>query len=462
MRTSKNSSRREHFAGDRIPSVRKLSRQLEVSVSTVLQAYRHLEDARRIEAHPQSGYYVRMSQWRPPAEPEITRPAAASTHVGIGELVTRFLSVSRQPDITPLGAAIAGVEMLPVRQLNRIMSAVNRRHPTIGASYDFPPGNAELRTQVARRALDAGCTLSPDDIVTTSGSQEALCLCLRAVARAGDTIAIESPTYYGVLQTIEVLGMKAIEIPTHPRSGVSLEALARSIRRSKIKACLFVPNYNNPLGCLMPDDAKRDLVKLLEKRQIPLIEDDVYGDLGFAAVRPKTCKAFDSTGNVLLVSSFSKTLAPGYRVGWCAAGRFRDEVARLKLFTTLGCAIQPQVVVAEFLANGGYDHHLRRVRKIYAEQVARVTQALGAYFPPGTRATRPAGGFVLWVELPRQVDAMKLHDQALDQRISIAPGPMFSPKQKFRNFVRLNCGNAWSDRIERALETVGRLAKNQM
>jgi DNA-binding transcriptional MocR family regulator len=448
--------------GDRIPSVRKLSHQLDVSISTVLQAYRRLEDAGRIEAKPQSGYYVRLHQWRAPAEPEISRSSNASTHVSIGELILKFMTDARRPDIVPLGPAIAGPEALPIRQLNRIQSSISRRRPNLGAAYDMPPGCIELRTQVARRALESGCTLSPEDIVATSGSQEALCLCLRAVAKPGDTIAIESPTYYGVLQTIEVLGLKAIEISTHPRTGVCLDSLQRSIRTSKIKACLFVPNYNNPLGSEMPDDAKKQLVRMLVQREIPLIEDDIYGDLGFGAERAKTCKAFDTSGNVLLVSSFSKTLAPGYRVGWCAPGRYRDELARLKLFTTLANATLPQMAVAEFLANGGYDHHLRRVRKMHAENIARMTQAVSLHFPAGTKVTRPAGGFVLWVELPKQVDSMKLHDLALAEKVSIAPGPIFSPKRKFKNFVRLNCGNAWSTQIERAVETVGKLANGMM
>ncbi len=448
--------------GDKVPSVRKLSEQLGVSVSTVLQAYRLLEDLGKIKAKPQSGYYVSTRLWQPPAEPEISSPKVRSTPVAVNDLVLEVFAATRHPDIVPLGAAIPGPDTLPIRKLNRMLGSVLRRSPTLGSEYDMPPGSEALRVQIARRALDTGCTLSPDQIMTTVGAQEAIGLCLRAVAKAGDTIAIESPSYYGILQLIETLGMKALEIPTHPRDGVSIEALRLALDETRVKACLFVPNYQNPLGCVMPDANKKELVELLAEREIPLIEDDIYGDLGFAGERPKVCKAFDTKGLVLLCSSYSKTLAAGYRVGWCVPGRFAAEVTRLKLVTTLATPSLPQRAVAEFLASGGYDHHLRAVRRTYQQQVERMQDAVCEFFPAETRATRPAGGFVLWVELPEKVDALTLHRQALDERISIAPGPIFSAKQRYRHFVRLNCAVPWSNDIERAMRTLGRLINDQL
>jgi DNA-binding transcriptional MocR family regulator len=420
-------------------------------------AYRKLEDHGWIEARPQSGYYVKRRAWREPPEPQITAPPARTTPVNMGDMVVKILRDGMRGDVVPLGAAVSGTELLPVKQLSRLAGMIARRSPVAASSYDPSPGHEPLRVQVARRAMEAGCALSPDDIVTTTGSQEAMGLCLRAVAKAGDTIAIESPTYYGLLQQIEVLGMRALEIPMHPRDGVSLEALELALDREAVKACLFVTNFNNPLGCSMPEENKQRLVKMLDRRGIPLIEDDIYGDLPHDGPRPGTCKMYDETGNVMLCSSFSKTLAPGYRVGWCAPGRWREQVTRLKLYTTLATATLPQMAVAEFLANGGYEHHLRKVRRMYAEQVSRAREAVCKYFPPGTKATSPKGGFVLWVELPGGVDSLELHERALKERISIAPGPIFSATMRYRNFVRLNCGYTWSDRIEGAMKRLGEM-----
>lgn len=296
--------------------------------------------------------------------------------------------------------------------------------------------------------------------MTTCGCMEALNLCLRAVAKPGDTIAIESPAYFGVLQCIESLGLKALEIPTHPRDGASLDALEYALDTQPVAACLFTLNFQNPLGSCMPEDQKKRLVAMLAAREIPLIEDDIYGDLYFGETRPRVAKSYDRNGLVLLCDSFSKTLAPGYRVGWCAPGRWQEKVEHLKMVTTVSTATLPQLAVADYMAAGGYHHHLRRVRRTYAEKVRLVSQAVSVFFPEGTRVTRPSGGYVLWVELPVQVDSLELFDRALSAGISIAPGPIFSAKGAFRNFVRLNCGTPWSDKMEAAIKTLGKIAND--
>jgi DNA-binding transcriptional MocR family regulator len=444
--------------GDRIPSVRRLSAQMDVSISTVLHSYLLLESRGLIEARPQSGYYVRPRAEKLPLEPKTSSPSTLATVVGVGALVSKVLEAARDPEIIPLGAATPNHELLPVGQLNRLTSVIGRRRGPMAINYDLPPGNEGLRRQIARRSLDWGCHLSTDDIVTTCGGMEALNLCLRALAKPGDTIVIESPTFFGVLQVIESLGMKALEIATHPRDGIDLEALEHAVKRNKVSACILIPNFNNPLGSCMPDKNKKSLVEMLTRRQIPLIEDDIYGDLYFGNTRPKTVKAFDKDGLVLLCSSFSKTLAPGYRVGWTAPGRFKFEVEQLKFMNTLATATLPQMAIAQFLESGGYDRHLRRLRKSLANQVQLVSLAISRHFPEGTRITRPSGGFVLWVELPKSINSLELHRKALREKISIIPGALFSAKQKYQNFIRLSCGQPWSDRLEQALITLGRLA----
>lgn len=443
--------------GERVPSVRRLSQQLDVSISTVIEAYRRLESQGVLEAHPQSGYYVRARLWQPPAQPEISQPRAAPTDVSVSALTLKVLRTSRDPEVLQLGVAVPHPSLLPTKALNGILARIARRD--MGHGYDFPPGSPELRRQIARRALDASCTLSPDDIVTTIGCQEAMSLCLRAVTRPGDTVAIESPAFYGTLQTIEQLGLKAIEIPTCPRKGVSIEALKLALDRWKIRACLMMPNFSNPTGAVMPEERKKRLVQLLAEHEVPLIEDDIYGDLAHGAARPKAAKSYDRKGLVMLCSSFSKTLAPGYRVGWVVPGRWREKIEHLKYVNTMATPTLPQLAIAEFLERGGYDHYLRKVRALYAQGIERMTHAIARYFPEGTKVTQPTGGFVLWVELPKTVDAFELHRRALARKISIAPGPLFSPKQAYRHCIRLNCALPWDERLERALVTLGRLAE---
>ncbi len=446
--------------GDRVPSVRKLSEQHDVSIATVLQAYMLLEDKGLIEARPQSGYYVRPRFRELLAEPAKTDPPAKPCCVRVCDLVMQILRTVNDPGIVPLGAGIASPELFPSEKLHRVLASVARRGGAATNRYEPPAGNLELRRQIARRSLDWGCALSADDFITTIGCMEAIHLSLRAVAEPGDAIAVESPTFFGVLQIIECLGMKAVEVGTYPRQGMCLDELAAAIRRHKIAAVILTPNFQNPLGALMPDEKKKALVEMLAKKEIPLIEDDIYGDLQHDGPRPKVAKAFDKKGLVLLCGSVSKTLAPGFRVGWCAPGRFKDRVERLKFANTCGTPVLPQLAIAEFLQNGGYDHHLRGIRKNYAQQVRQVHEAIARYFPEGTKVTQPKGGFLLWVELPKRVNTLDLFEKAAKEKVSIAPGPLFSPKPNYKNFLRVNCGYPFTPQIEQAVMTLGRLARS--
>ena len=443
--------------GERVPSVRKCSSQQNVSIATVTQAYRLLENRGVLEARPQSGYYVRSRRWMAPPEPGKSKTSPRAVNLRVSELIMQVIKAGRDPELVRLGASLPSPELYPLKELHRAVSSVGRRSPVAAHTYDPPPGNRALRVEVARRAMESGCTLAPDDIITTIGVTEALNLCLRAVARPGDIIAIESPTFFGILQIIESLGMRVCEIPTFPREGICLNELAARLKTCRIKACVFTPNFSNPLGSCMPDEKKRELVKLLTRHEVPLIEDDLYGNLPFGPVRPKTAKAFDEEGWVMLCDSFTKTLSPGYRVGWVAPGRFKEKVEFLKFVNTAASPSLPQMAIAEFLRNGSFDSHLRKIRRLYASQAQLMSQAASRYFPPNTKVTRPTGGMCLWVELPAHINALTVYQRALRSKISIAPGPIFSPKQNFQNFIRLNCGNPWSDTIEGAMRELGRI-----
>jgi len=449
--------------GDRVPSIRKLSKQLQVSINTVKEAYNLLEDRCLLEARPQSGYYVRARLPGLPAEPVVDPPAINPADVNLSNVYRYVMRDLLDTKLLQLGLAVPNPELLPIEKLNRMLARETRRFPMQAVSYDLPPGNSRLRKQIARRLMLSGCTLSPDQIVITSGCVEAVVLALRALCKPGDTVAIESPVYFNFLQMIQDLGLKALEIPVSPSGGISLEALEYALARNaeQVKACIVISNFNNPLGSSLSKSDKERLVRMLEEYDIPLIEDDIYGDLSFSDERPSVAKAFDKSGNVLLCSSFSKTIAPGYRVGWIAPGRYQEQIERGKMLVNVASSSPPQLAIAELLANGGYEHHLRTVRRAYAKQVAQMAEAIGRVFPEGTRVSRPQGGFVLWVEMPTAVDSLVLYEDAKKNGIAIAPGPIFSVEGKYRNCLRINAA-CWNAAVEVAIETLGRLAAEQL
>jgi DNA-binding transcriptional MocR family regulator len=299
----------------------------------------------------------------------------------------------------------------------------------------------------------------PNEIVTTSGCLEAFGLCLRAICRPGDTVATESPTYFGVLQVMESLELRALEIPTHPRDGISLSALKFAIAHNPVRACLLMPNFHNPLGSLMPDDNKKELVQILAAQDIPLIEADDLGEIYFGGKRPTPAKAYDRKGLVMLCSSFSTVLSPGYRVGWVVPGKLKSTVEWLKFTTNIATSTLSQLSIARFLASGGFEHHLRTVRRVYSRNIAQMSQAVMRHFPEGTRVTRPNGGFVLWVQLPDYADSLRLYRQALQAGITLAPGHIFSATEQYHNFIRLNAA-FWSEAAEPAIQRLGEMIIN--
>ncbi len=444
--------------GERLPSVRVLAAREKVSVATAMAAYRHLENQRLVEARPKSGFYVRPRplRLREPVTGQSGRERPAP--VGVNRLVMEILEASHDPGVVALAAACPSPDLFPAARLQRMLAARARRRPESLSSYQMVAGAPTLQHQIARRAFDCGCDLDPDALVITNGCMEALNLALRAVTKPGDVVALESPTYFGILQIVESLGLKALELPTNPRTGLSLEALELATRKAGTVAALVVmPNFSNPLGSLMPDASKKRMVTLMAERGIPVVEDDIYGDLHFDERRPKPAKAFDRNGGVMLLSSFTKTVAPGLRVGWIAPGRWQPQVSMLKLINTVSTATLGQEVIAEFLATGGYDRHLRSLRSAFRDQVARMSEAIGRHFPPDTRVTRPRGGFVLWVELPAPVDAQQLFQRATERGVSLAPGVIFSPSGRYSHHLRVSCGYPWSERIEGAVRMVGEL-----
>lgn len=444
--------------GDRLPSIRHLAQQKRLSISTVMQALRLLEDRGLVDARPQAGFYVRH---RARALHGIVNAPALKepTFVGISNLLMQVLRDNEAPGIVQLGSAWPPDELLPIKRIQRIVSNIARRAPGLLTKESCSAINEpSFVRQILRRALDWG-KLDADEIVATHSCAEAISLCLRAVAKPGDTIAIESSTYFVLLQQIESLGMKALEIPTHPKTGVSIDALELALGEGLVQACLFIPHANNPLGSVMPEENKKRLAALLARYKVPLIEDDVFGDLCFSSERPWPVKAYDSSGYVMLCSSFSKAVSPALRVGYVAAGRYAQQVAFLKMVSSGTTSHFFQAVMAEFLDGGSYDNQVRKMRRALVQRAAQMSDAVAHAFPAECGISEPQGGFVLWIQLPESVDALTLHRRAIKKGIAFMPGQLFSACGKQTNYLRLNYGNAWSPDIARAVEDLGVLVR---
>jgi DNA-binding transcriptional MocR family regulator len=382
-------------------------------------------------------------------------PKASSTRVAVSDLVFDTLEASRNREVVPLGSAFPGPTSFPWKKLARYLGSSARHMDPWSTLGSLPPGSMELRRQIARRYLRLGMTIDVDEIIITSGALEALNLALQTVARSGDTIAVESPTFYGCLQAAERLGLNVVEIPTHPEKGLDTAALIKALEKHSISACWFMTTLQHPTGATVSVDKKRELVRLLSSRGIPLIEDDAYAELQFGSTPAAPCKAFDKNGFVLHCGSFSKCLAPGYRLGWVAAGRFTKDVARRKIESSLATSLPIQLGIAQMLRFGGYESHLVRFRTVLANQQAAALESIHRHFPAGCRLAAPAGGYFLWIECAASVDSLEVHRLALNSGISIAPGPMFSARRQFRNFIRLNYGHPWSPEMDRAIRRLG-------
>ncbi|ODS81599.1 MAG: transcriptional regulator [Cytophagaceae bacterium SCN 52-12] len=444
-------------AGERLPSVRVLSKEHGISINTVKRIFLELETRSLVQSKPQSGYFVSPLNYLKLPLPEASQPLPVANHKEPNELISGIYSTIGRNDLTLFSIGVPSGNLLPLAKLKKEIVLAARELKEGGTEYELLQGNVKLRRMTAARSLTWGGNLKESDLITTNGCMNALALCLMAITKPGDTIALESPGYPGILQLAVSLGLRVLEVATHPVSGIDIDALKKLL--PKINVCLLVPNFNTPLGYCMPDESKKEVVALLEKYNIPLIEDDTYGDLHFGPERPKCCKSFDKAGNVLWCGSVSKTLAPGYRVGWVAPGRYKDQILKLKFVHALSATTIIHEAVGNFLMTGRYENHLRHLRKTLQENYQRYALAIAEHFPDGTKISRPRGGLALWVEFPKGTDTTELYNHALKKQISISPGRMFTLQNQFQNCMRLCIGLPWTDDLGLKLKQLGNIAK---
>jgi DNA-binding transcriptional MocR family regulator len=443
-------------AGDRLPSVRKLCEEHGIGMNTAKRVYLELEAQSLVEPKPQSGYFVSKLPYLKLPLPEVSRPHFIANDSEPDELITTVYSNMGRGDLTLFSIGVPSGGLLPLARLKKEIVQATRQLREGGTEYEPLQGNGKLRRAVAVRSSGWGGNLRENDLVTTNGGMNALAYCLMAVGKPGDTVAVESPCYPGIFQLAISLGFKVLELPTHPTLGIEIDALKKALPKTDL--CLLIPNFNTPLGSCMPEEHKREVVALLARHGVPLIEDDIYGDLHFGPLRPRCCKSFDEEGRVLWCSSVSKTLAPGYRVGWIAPGQYREKILKLKLVHSISPTTLVQEAVGNFMGTGRYEKHLRQLRWTLQNNYQQYVQAIAEYFPAGTKTSRPQGGLALWVEFDKRIDTRVLYDRALRHGTSIAPGRMFTLQNQFQNCMRLCIGLPWSGELKVRLRQLGNLA----
>lgn len=441
-------------AGEKLPSLRSLHKENGLSVGTILQAFNSLADKGLISSQEKSGYFVSRRSGKKLPLPRPLPVSVCERACKIDQLLQKLHKDNTKRNLVSFANAVPDHRLLPFNSIKRVIQNVSR---DISGSYldmEERKGNPQLREEIAKRSQGH---IHPDDLIITNGAMEAVICSLRAVTQAGDTVLIQDPCYFGIMQALECLDLKVTTIPSDPETGIKVADLVNACEKLKIKACILVSNFNNPDGASLSTEKKKQIAAYASSRQIPVIEDDLYGDLFFEGGRPDTIKSYDKDGWVMYCSSFTKSLLPGFRIGWSAPGRFIQEAARIKSMYNGATSTFSQRIVQQLLNSGTYDRHLQKFRQELRNNLIRTTMVIEQYFPEGTKISRPKGGLVVWVELPENMNTVTLQDMIFEQQISYAPGEIFSAKGDYQHYLRLSYCNLWESKTEKALVKLGQI-----
>jgi DNA-binding transcriptional MocR family regulator len=451
-------NRETYRPGDKLPSLRMIRQQHRVSIGTALEAYLSLCDKGLVISREKSGYFVARKSSAINELPKSITTVISKQKVNINRTLEKVTHENQGNIFISFFNAVPVLDMLPFNAIRRSLQNASRNLQGSHILYESTKGNEKLRELIAKRSFHWNGNLNGEDIIITNGTLEAINICLRAVTRPGETVIVETPCYYGILQCIEQLDLKVIELPGDSEHGIDLKQLENIAKKFKVAACLFVSNFNNPNGVKLAESKKQAIAAFANRTRTPVIDDDIYGDLYFGKNRPGNIKTYDTNGWVLLCSSFSKTLVPGYRMGWCAPGRFTEKVKKIKAATNVSTSSIAQQSLIELLNTGSYDRHLRRMRNALQKQMLLTVQMIEDCFPKGTKLSRPEGGFVIWIEFPKKINAFSFQIKALEQNIDIAPGPIFSSRGDYKNYIRISFHNPWNEKVKKALQKLGSLA----
>ncbi|PBJ15858.1 PLP-dependent aminotransferase family protein [Flavobacterium sp. ACN6] len=447
--------------GDKAPSVRQVRRDLKVSLNTVFQAYSLLEAKGLIISRPRSGYIIN-SLGSSLKIPETKSRPMLPANVEITAMAVAMMKNAKENGIVNFSILAPVNEFIPITSLNKAVKASLSEAGNDNFQYPLVDGHPNLLKQISVLSLEWEKPLSPDTILVTNGGMEAINLCLDSITSKGDIIAVESPTYHGILQSLERRGLKALEIKVDPQNGLCIDDLEFALANNKVAACIFMPRCHNPTGSGMSEENKIRLVELLGRQNIPMIEDDCLGELSFGITKSYPAKAYDNYDNVLYCNSFSKTLAPGFRIGWVSAGKHHLNIEKLKFGSNISTNGILQDAIGKYLESGFYNKHIRKMRNDLQGQMIKYIGAINQYFPHGTKLAVPKGGLSIWIELPAGLNAFEFQKEALNQGIGICPGHIFSSLEYYENFIRLNYCPLWNNKIEIAIKNLGDIAASNL
>ncbi len=440
--------------GNKLPSIRNLSRELKVSIGTIQQAYALLEDKEIISSRNRSGYYINSRNAIQIDPPEKISFNSKPKEINIMETSISIMKSTEENTLYPMGSAVPNIDAKAIKQIHNSIKKFALYTPNC---YEGPQGYLPLRKQIAKRSIKTGKTYNENEIIITSGCQEALTIALQVTTEQGDLVAVESPCYYGILQTLEILGRKVLEIPVSPTEGMDLNHFEYLLKQHPVKAVIINPAYSNPTGYTYTDSQKKHLSDLSTKYQLPLIEDDIFAELGINYCRPRTIHSFDKNGYTILCSSFSKTLSQDLRIGWMVAGRYFKKARAYKYASTLGTSSLQQFALADFLSTQNFERHLRHISLEYKKRQTYFLKLIQNHFPEGTKASHPQGGFLCWLKLGDHVNSMKLYNSAMELGIGITPGELFSPSNRYKNYIRLNYGYIKIEKMDEILHLLSTL-----
>ncbi|MFS1702693.1 PLP-dependent aminotransferase family protein [Alteromonas sp. AMM-1] len=420
--------------GEKLPSLRKQSSLTGYSLMTVLHAYQLLESQGVLSAVQRSGYRVADSV----EVASTTGVMQSAESVSVNDFVFDVLQASRDPHMFSLGFAYPDPALYPRHQLTKSLTAAAKQTTVTSALDNLPPGNRELRQLIAQRYAARGLHVSPDEIVITAGALEALSLSLQVVTKPGDWVLIESPAFYGAMQALERLGLRAVSVEVTPDKGINLAAVERALQNKPVRACWLMSNFQNPVGYSMTDYTRQALADLLAKYRVALIEDDVYAELYSSGQPLLPIKHFCKNGNSLLCSSFSKSLVAGFRIGWVAAGEHAKAIQKQQLMSTISTSVPIQMALVDYLETRNYEKHLHQLRSALRQRKKAMYEYLRGHWGSFAKVHHSSGGYFLWVEFSPQVDTLAIYHMALALHITLAPGRLFSLHGEYSHCLRIN------------------------